>query len=101
MAHNGLGLVAGVTLECVVCLQHRDGNAVAETRTNAALFDALPYSTCPGCGMEVLPPLRFDLAYRRRARVRHFDDTGRVWPLEPTDIIANPPTVWSRRRRPR
>lgn len=55
-----------MTINCIVCDQERDDEAVAEARTEAALFGSVRFGLCPKCNRKAPHP--FDSDYRRRAR---------------------------------
>jgi hypothetical protein len=81
-----LGLCVSVALKltCKICGNARDEELAAATDVEVRLFGALPYAVCPGCRIPV-GSLIADRDYRTKARVRHFTNTGRVWPLEAAD----------------
>jgi len=70
-----------LALECEVCLRDRDEEQIDEDCTEVALFGVKAYCQCPGCGRIVRGQLEHDPEYRRRARVRHFEKTGQLWPV--------------------
>ena len=80
-----------VMLLCAICDHPYHETELDEDRIAVSLLGAVPYAQCPGCGRIVSDSnaLFHDPEYRRRARARHFERTGRAW-LSVDDAVPHP-----------